>query len=66
MQSLSKKQLAYSRSIQAHILQGAASHKRCHLAQHLNVDTTTIGRWLDCSHTYRQPPRTVCRDIGNM
>lgn len=51
MHSLSKEQLAYSRSIQAHILQGAAAYKRCHLAQHLNVDTTTIGRWLDSSHT---------------
>lgn len=51
MYSLSKKQLAYSRSIQAHILQGAAAYKRCHLAQYINVDTTTIGRWLDSSHS---------------
>ena len=51
MHSLSKEQLAYSRSIQAHILQGAAAYKRCHLAQYINVDTTTIGRWLDSSHT---------------
>lgn len=49
MYSLSKKQLAYSRHIQADILQNIAAHKRCHLAQCLNVDATTVGRWLDSS-----------------
>lgn len=49
MHSLSKKQHAHSRSIQADILQKVAVHKRCYLAQSLNVDPTTIGRWLDSS-----------------
>jgi hypothetical protein len=49
MHSLSKNHLAHSRNIQADILQKVAVHKRCYLAQSLNVDATTIGRWLDSS-----------------
>lgn len=49
MNLLSDRHLAHSRSIQADILQKVAIHKRCYLAQSLNVDPTTIGRWLDSS-----------------
>ncbi|WP_169391991.1 MULTISPECIES: hypothetical protein [Psychrobacter] len=50
MHSLSKKQLAYSRNIQAQILQSAAKQKHRFLAECVGVNTTTIGRWLDTSN----------------
>lgn len=50
MHSLSKKQLAYSRNIQAQILQSAAKQKHRLLAEYAGVNTTTISRWLDTSN----------------
>lgn len=44
---LSPEQATWSRNMQSQIVQAVAVNKQSNVAECINVDTTTVGRWID-------------------